>query len=118
LLIISNPVNSTVAICREVLKKAGVYDAKKLFGVTSLDVVRSSTFVAGLANKDPKDVNITVVGGHSGATIVPLLSQQKDGAAIVKEGGQKLADLVKRIQFGGDEVVKASISSVDIKNQT
>lgn len=105
--IISNPVNSTVPISAEVLKKAGVYDPKRLAGVTSLDVVRASTFVAGLANKDPKDVNVTVVGGHSGVTIVPLLSQQKDGAAIVQEGGQKLADLVKRIQFGGDEVVKA-----------
>jgi len=40
-------------------------------------------------------------------TIVPLLSQQTEGASILKEGGQKLADLVKRIQFGGDEVVKA-----------
>ena len=40
-------------------------------------------------------------------TIVPLLSQQKDGASIVSAGGQKYADLVKRIQFGGDEVVKA-----------
>ena len=40
-------------------------------------------------------------------TIVPILSQQTEGASILKEGGQKLADLVKRIQFGGDEVVKA-----------
>jgi malate dehydrogenase len=69
--------------------------------------VRASTFVSGLSGKDPKDVNVTVVGGHSGVTIVPLLSQQTEGASILKEGGQKLADLVKRIQFGGDEVVKA-----------
>ena len=31
LLIISNPVNSTVPICAETLKKKGVYDPKKLF---------------------------------------------------------------------------------------
>jgi malate dehydrogenase len=62
------------------------------------DVVRASTFVSGLSGKDPKDVNVTVVGGHSGVTIVPILSQQDQGAAILKEGGQKLADLVKRIQ--------------------
>jgi len=107
LAIIANPVNSTVPICAEVFKKAGVYDPKRLFGVTTLDVCRSSTFVAGLTGKDPKDVNITVIGGHSGITIVPLLSQQSDAAGILKEGGQKVADLVKRIQFGGDEVVKA-----------
>jgi lactate/malate dehydrogenase, NAD binding domain len=38
--IISNPVNSTVAIAAETLKKLGVYDPKRLFGVTTLDVVR------------------------------------------------------------------------------
>ncbi|EHA8591081.1 putative Malate dehydrogenase, mitochondrial [Cocos nucifera] len=35
---ISNPVNSTVPIAAEVFKKAGTYDEKKLFGVTTLDV--------------------------------------------------------------------------------
>jgi malate dehydrogenase len=44
--IISNPVNSTVPIAAEVFKKAGTYDPKKLFGVSTLDVVRSNTFVA------------------------------------------------------------------------
>ena len=39
--IISNPVNSTVPIAAEVLKKAGVYNPNKLFGVTTLDVVRA-----------------------------------------------------------------------------
>jgi malate dehydrogenase len=37
LLIISNPVNSTVPIAAGILKKAGVYDPKRLFGVTTLD---------------------------------------------------------------------------------
>ena len=36
-LIISNPVNSTVPIAAEIFKKAGVYDPKRLFGVTTLD---------------------------------------------------------------------------------
>jgi hypothetical protein len=44
--IISNPVNSTVPIASEVLKAAGVYDPRKLLGVTTLDVVRANTFVA------------------------------------------------------------------------
>ena len=47
--IISNPVNSTVPIVAEVFKKAGTYDEKKLFGVTTLDVVRAKTFYAGKA---------------------------------------------------------------------
>lgn len=39
LAIISNPVNSTVPIAAEILKKHGVYDPKKLCGVTTLDVM-------------------------------------------------------------------------------
>ncbi len=37
--IISNPVNSTVPIAVEVLKSMGVYDERRVFGVTTLDVV-------------------------------------------------------------------------------
>ncbi|MCH5141970.1 malate dehydrogenase, partial [Mammaliicoccus sciuri] len=72
---ITNPVNTTVPIAAEVLKKAGVYDKRRLFGVTTLDVIRSETFVAELKDKDPGDVRVPVIGGHSGVTILPLLSQ-------------------------------------------
>lgn len=43
--VISNPVNSTVPIVAEVFKKAGIYDPRKVLGVTTLDVVRANTFV-------------------------------------------------------------------------
>ena len=46
--IISNPVNSTVPIAAEIFKKAGKYNPDKLFGVTTLDVVRANTFIAEL----------------------------------------------------------------------
>ena len=45
-LVISNPVNSLVPVFAEVLKSHNVFDPKRLFGVTSLDLVRASTFVA------------------------------------------------------------------------
>ncbi|KAF8317949.1 L-malate dehydrogenase [Clavulina sp. PMI_390] len=107
-LVISNPVNSTVPIVAEVFKKAGVFNPKLLFGVTTLDVVRASTFVAEIV-KDTTiapEVVVPVVGGHSGVTIVPLLSQSSHPlpASLDKAGLDKL---VNRIQFGGDEVVKA-----------
>jgi malate dehydrogenase len=101
LLIIANPVNSTVPICAEVFKARGVYNPKTLFGVTTLDVVRASRFVSEIKGTDPKDENITVVGGHSGVTIVPLFSQSNHPDLTSN------AELVKRVQFGGDEVVKA-----------
>lgn len=43
--IISNPVNSTVPIASEVMQKAGVYDPNRIFGVTTLDIVRSNAFI-------------------------------------------------------------------------
>jgi malate dehydrogenase len=82
-LIISNPVNSTVPIAAEVLKNAGVFDPKRLFGVTTLDVVRAETFVQEYTGaKDPSQTTIPVVGGHSGDTIVPLFSQAKPAFTI------------------------------------
>jgi malate dehydrogenase len=60
-LIISNPVNSTVPIFAEVLKKHGVFDPKRLFGVTTLDVVRASRFLSTVQGTEPKDTNVTVV---------------------------------------------------------
>jgi len=105
LLIISNPVNSTVPIAAEVLKNAGVFDPKRLFGVTTLDVVRAETFVAAITGeKNPSKTTIPVIGGHSGETIVPLFSLAKPPVNIPQD---KLDALTYRVQFGGDEVVKA-----------
>lgn len=103
-LIISNPVNSTVPIAAEVLKKHKVFDATRLFGVTTLDVVRAQTFAAEILGTRPQKVSIPVIGGHSGDTIVPLLSQASPKLNLDQEQMEKL---VNRIQFGGDEVVKA-----------
>ncbi|WP_394136277.1 malate dehydrogenase [Aliivibrio fischeri] len=101
--IITNPVNTTVAIAAEVLKKAGVYDKNKLFGVTTLDVIRSETFVAELKDKDPGEIRVPVIGGHSGVTILPLLSQVQ-GVELTAE---EVAALTPRIQNAGTEVVEA-----------
>jgi malate dehydrogenase len=105
ILVISNPVNSTVPIVAEVLKAKNVFNPKKLFGVTTLDVVRASTFTSEVASGvSPTELVVPVVGGHSGKTIIPLFSQAKPA---VKVEGEKLKALTTRVQFGGDEVVKA-----------
>ncbi|KAJ7916326.1 lactate dehydrogenase/glycoside hydrolase [Mycena leptocephala] len=103
-LVFSDPVNSTVPVVAATLEKAGVYDPKRVFGVTTIDVVRATRFLAGLTSSKPSDTPVTVVGGHSGATIVPLLSQSNSGKSVAGEAYEKL---VHRIQFGGDEVVQA-----------
>ena len=101
--IISNPVNSTVPIAAEVLKKMGVYNPKKVAGVITLDVCRANTFVAENQGMDPTALDVTVIGGHAGITILPLLSQIP-GASFSDADREALT---VRIQFGGDEVVKA-----------
>ncbi|KAL1202440.1 Malate dehydrogenase 2 [Cardamine amara subsp. amara] len=101
---ISNPVNSTVPIAAEVFKKAGTYDEKKLFGVTTLDVVRAKTFYAGKANVPVAEVNVPVVGGHAGITILPLFSQASPQANLSDD---LIKALTKRTQDGGTEVVEA-----------
>ena len=101
--IVTNPVNSTVPIAAEVLKAAGVYDKRKLFGITTLDVIRSNTFVAQVARKNVDEVNVNVIGGHSGVTILPLLSSI-DGVELDQAD---IEALTPRIQEAGTEVVEA-----------
>ncbi len=107
-LIIANPVNSTVPIAAEMMKKKGVYNPKKMFGVTTLDVVRAETFIAEQQKWNVGDIAVSVIGGHAGSTILPLLSQvtNKSGKKPTWNNEQ-IGQLTHRIQFGGDEVVKA-----------
>ncbi|XP_058096450.1 malate dehydrogenase, chloroplastic-like [Magnolia sinica] len=102
--IISNPVNSIVPIAAEVLKQKGVYNPKKLFGVTTLDVDRANTFVAQKKNLKLIDVDVPVVGGHAGITILPLLSKTKPSVSFSDE---EVEELTVRIQNAGTEVVEA-----------
>ncbi|KAI9150831.1 NACHT and WD domain-containing protein [Paramyrothecium foliicola] len=104
--IVTNPVNSTVPVAAEALRIAGVFDPTRLFGVTTLDVVRASTFIAHTlgGDADPKHFKIPVIGGHSGATILPLYSQS---VPKVNVDDETLAGVVHRIQFGGDEIVQS-----------
>ncbi|KAG5035568.1 hypothetical protein JHK87_010478 [Glycine soja] len=96
--LISNLVNSTVAIAAEVSKKVGTYDPKRLLGVTTLDVVRANTFVAEVLGVDPREV-----GCLSGVTILPLLSQDKPPSSFTSKETEYLTN---RIQNGGTKVVE------------
>lgn len=105
--IITNPVNSCVPIASEVLKKAGTYDPNRIFGVSTLDVVRAQAFIGEATNTNPLDVKIPVIGGHSGVTILPVLSQSVPSVNLPQD---KIKALTERIQEAGTEVVKAKAS--------
>lgn len=102
--IISNPVNSTVPIAAETLKRMGVYNKNKVLGVTTLDVVRAKTFYAEKKGLDVAKVDVPVIGGHAGITILPLFSQAVPNVPLTDEERDQLT---KRTQDGGTEVVTA-----------
>merc|ERR1711934_707028 len=104
--IISNPVNSTVPIFAEQMKKEGCYDPKRIFGVTTLDIVRANTFVAEAAGLDVSEMSIPVIGGHAGASILPVLSRSTPECKS-KLTQEQVEALTHRIQNGGTEVVMA-----------
>lgn len=75
-----------------------------MFGVSTLDVVRANAFIGEASGVDPSKVNLPVIGGHSGVTIIPLLSQCKPAVNFKQD---KIQALTERIQEAGTEVVKA-----------
>merc|ERR1711976_1018422 len=103
LLMIVNPVNSVVPAMAELYKKKGL-DHKKIVGVTTLDIVRANKFVGEITGKNPNFINVPVIGGHAGVTIMPVFSQDKTAASIDKD---KIEALDKRVQDAGTEVVNA-----------
>jgi len=128
--IISNPVNSTVPIAAEVFKQAGVYDARRLFGaflqrsaleiacgslipcatgVTHLDVMRARAFVAEAMGVPPEGVDVPVIGGHAGETILPLLSQATPPFAFTEA---EATALTVRIQNAGTEARRKASTHV------
>merc|ERR1712077_13264 len=61
-------------------------------------------FIGALKGINPQEVNCPVVGGHAGATIMPLISQCSPAVSF---DADTLSALTVRIQDAGTEVVKA-----------
>lgn len=101
--LIVNPVNSVVPAMAELYKKKGL-NPMKIIGVSTLDVVRANKFVGQAAGKNPNFINVPVIGGHAGTTILPLFSQDKIGKTLDAE---KVPDLDTKVQNAGTEVVDA-----------
>ena len=102
--IITNPVNTLVPLAARVLEAAGCYNPKKLFGVTLLDALRAETFVCRSQRLlDPSNLFISVIGGHSDTTMLPLFSHV-NGVEMTEE---IMDDLVAKVRKGGTFVVDA-----------
>merc|ERR1712226_1037127 len=103
LCMIVNPVNSVVPAMAELYKKKGL-DHKKIVGVTTLDCVRANKFVAEIQGVDPDSVEVPVIGGHAGVTIMPVFSQDRFASKIP---AKDIPALDVKVQNAGTDVVNA-----------
>ena len=71
--------------------------------------VRARTFYAEKTGTSVADVDVPVVGGHAGITILPIFSKATPAHSLDKD---TVAALVKRTQEGGTEVVQAKAGKV------
>ncbi|CAL9733434.1 malate dehydrogenase, cytoplasmic [Monosporozyma servazzii] len=107
ILMISNPVNQLIPVMHYRFKQLAPHSniERRIFGITKLDIVRASTFLKNSVNDHSLNMPfVPVIGGHSGETIIPLFSQNKLAQNLPAE---TINSLIQRVQYGGDEVVKA-----------
>jgi len=101
--LIVNPVNSVVPAMATLWEKKGL-DPMKIVGVTTLDCVRAEKFVHEITGKPLEEINIPVIGGHAGTTILPLFSQNQHSKTI---SADKIPALDEKTQNAGTVVVAA-----------
>lgn len=106
--IISDSINSLLPIACETLTKAGVLDPKRMFGVSKLNVIRACAFIGEAAGVHPFKINIPVIGGHSSATIIPLLSQCNPS---INFSAKEIKALTDRSQAAETEIVGSATLS-------
>jgi len=101
--LIVNPVNSVVPAMTELWVKKGL-NPNKVVGITTLDIVRANKFVHEVTGADIEGINVPIIGGHAGTTILPLFSQDAASATIPQD---QVPDLDKKVQDAGTVVVAA-----------
>merc|ERR1712107_908623 len=101
--LIVNPVNSVVPAMTELWVKKGL-NPNKVVGITTLDIVRANKFVHEVTGADIVGINVPIIGGHAGTTILPLFSQDAASATIPQD---QVPDLDKKVQDAGTVVVAA-----------
>ena len=85
---------------------------EKLAGIEqgSSSQVRARTFYAEKTGTNVSDVDVPVIGGHAGVTILPLFSQATPSPSSLS--AEQIDALTKRTQDGGTEVVQAKAGKV------
>jgi malate dehydrogenase len=104
LVIFANPMD---AMCHVALQASG-FEKERVIGQGGmLDSARYRTFIAMETGASVKDVAAWVLGGHTEATMVPIVSNATVGGVPLSQlvRAKPLAALVERTKRGGAEIV-------------
>src|SRR5439155_27245150 len=104
LVILANPMD---AMCHVALQASGFPKERVIGQGGMLDTARYRSFIAMETGTSVKDVSAWVLGGHTEATMVPIVSNATvGGVPLVKLVGQQKAEaLAQRARNGGAEIV-------------
>lgn len=105
LAIATNPLNSIVPVSCDVLHRRRVFDERRVFGITSVDVMRTNVATARIIGVKAEKVKVPVIGGHSDKTIVPVLSRCDPSASFEPD---EITDVTNYVQTASENLVKAS----------
>ncbi len=104
LVIFANPMD---AMCHVALEASGFPKERVVGQGGMLDTARYRTFIAMETGASVKDVSAWVLGGHTEATMVPIVSNATVGGVPLTQllSADKVAEVVARAQRGGAEIV-------------
>nr|CAH7753442.1 unnamed protein product [Callosobruchus chinensis] len=96
------PIEALVPMVSEEYKKAGVYDSRKIIGITSVGCMRANYHIANVTGQSAADVLCPIVGGLSANCLVAVLSQARPKGT----SPQKIPTLQKIIGESEHDVLK------------
>uniref|UniRef100_A0A1I8JS71 Malate dehydrogenase, mitochondrial n=2 Tax=Macrostomum lignano TaxID=282301 RepID=A0A1I8JS71_9PLAT len=104
LCLLTSPLNSSVPLAAEVLRRYGVYNPRRLFGVTAINSVRANILMAQKTGAPLDQVSVPVVGGHSSSTLVPVLSRAEPHCRLP---ASELLAMTRAVRGAADTVLQA-----------
>jgi len=105
MIIFANPMD---VMCHAAARATGLPRNQIIGQGGMLDSSRFRTFIAMECGCSPRDVSAYVLGGHTDATMVPIVSQARVGGMPLTSllSAEKIDAIVKRTMNGGAELVE------------
>lgn len=105
IIVFANPMD---VMCHAALRSSGLAPEQILGQGGMLDSSRFRTFIAMELGVAPRDVHAYVLGGHTDATMVPIVSQARVGGIPLESliSPERIEAIVQRTMRGGAELVE------------